>query len=123
MSRANHGLASMAALHSLFHFFHRHIFLVRGYGPNMTEWISEGAGTIAVKLILHGALLFAAGSDRLFENSIDVVNIKHQTDGRAAPRRWAFIAHFRMLIREHDRRVANLEFRMPNLSTGHWHAK
>src|SRR5258708_27358428 len=98
------------------HFLSRHIFFVSRDMPHVTERIFQSPGAITVELVLDRALFLAAGCDSLFEDRVAVFDIDHDAYRRAAEGLWTLIAHLGKFIGQHDRRIANLNFRMANLS-------
>src|SRR5712691_7028460 len=84
--------------------------------PNMAEWICQRAHAIAVKLVRHGFLNRRAGSNCLIKDRVDVFHIDHDAHWRSAERSWTFVAHLGVFIREHDRRIANLDLSVANLA-------
>src|SRR5712691_7086258 len=84
--------------------------------PNMAEWIGQRAHAIAVKLVRYGFLNRRAGGDCLVKHRVDVCHIDHDAHWRSAERLRTLVAHLRVFIREHDRRIANLDLSVPNLA-------
>src|SRR5881394_253191 len=100
----------------------REIFLVCGNGPLMTEWIQNGAASVAVELVLHWPKKFRAGRNRAGGHGVCILEIEHQPDGRAANRLRTARVHFGRLVGEHNAVIANLDLGMHDLAARPWHA-
>src|SRR5580658_8105932 len=88
----------------------------------MAEGIGQPAETIAPKHVRWFRRDLGAGADRLLEGRVDIFHVQENAGGRATQsvRRTATAAgHF---IRQHDDRVADFEFGMPDLSRRPLHA-
>jgi hypothetical protein len=57
---------------------------VRRYVPNVAERIFDSPCSVAVELVLYGALQRAAGSDSLRYSRVNVVDVQMDMDRRSA---------------------------------------
>src|SRR6266511_3094434 len=105
-------------LHALVDLVHRQVFLVRRQGPDMAEWVCQGAGAVAVELILDWPKLFSPGGYRLAKLCVHVLDVEQDADRRAAERLRAAEAHVGVLVGHHDRRVADLDLGVADLAAG-----
>src|SRR5437867_11567767 len=83
----------------------------------MSKRISYLPRTISIELIFHRPLQLCAGCHRLLDGRVYILDIEKNADGRPAQRLRAAMSHLWMLIRHHDHRIADLDFRMAHLST------
>src|ERR671919_2387264 len=67
----------------------RQVFLVRRDVPDMAEGILDGAGPVAVELVLDRPQLLRAGRHGLPGHGVHVLDVEMQADRRAADRLWA----------------------------------
>src|ERR1700722_5869526 len=81
--------------------------------PLVSKWILQRPRPIPVELILERLKLFCSACDRLLENFVHLIDVYHQPHAGSAERLRATMAHFGMLIREHDDRIANLDLGVP----------
>ena len=73
-------------LDALLHFRRRHVFFVRGHPPEMTKRVFKLAGPVAVKLVSDRLAFRCSGGHRLLEESVHVLHVEMDIDGRAAQR-------------------------------------
>src|SRR5438105_2212063 len=95
--------------------FAAQVLLVGGDGPNVAKWIREGAAAVAVELVFHRVQFLGAGSNRLLVAGIDIIDIEHNPDRRAAERFGALAAHLRAFIGEHDPRITDANLGVADL--------
>src|SRR5579862_3488557 len=105
-SSATSGAALFSELrHALLHLFHRQVLLVRADRPDMAERIDDRPHAIAIELIGDRTLNRGAGSHRLRERLVDILDVQQQADARAAERLRAAIRV--VLVGEHYVRIAD----------------
>src|SRR5437588_12479718 len=80
----------------------RHVLDVSGDGPDVTERVLERPGAIAVELVLHRPLRPRAGFEGALEHGVDIREVQHDADARAAERARPAVTHLGMLVPEHD---------------------
>src|SRR5690242_13918578 len=76
--------ALMQLRHAPLDLFRRHVLDVRGDRPDVTERIDERAAAIAVELVGHRFPFRSTRGQRLAEDAVDVLDVDHEPDGRAA---------------------------------------
>src|SRR5439155_17568166 len=96
----------------------RDVFLVRADGPFVAEGVGDGAGAVAVELVLQRLEHFRAERHGPIEHRVAVLEIERQPDRRAADGLRAARVHLRMFISEHNVRIADLDFRVADFPTG-----
>ena len=106
--------AAVRSFRAALHLFDGHIFLVGSYMPDMAERIDDGAHAIAVEFVRNRMLDGGAGADRLIESGVHVFHVDHNAHRRTVQRLRSFVPHIRVFIGQHDRRVANLDLRVPD---------
>src|SRR5712692_11046807 len=99
----------------------REVFLVGGDMPLVPERILEAAEPVAVELVCHRTYLPCAGTDRLLEHRVDVLDIEHDAYRRAADRLRTARVHLRKLVGEHDPGITDLDLGVPDPSIGLGH--
>src|SRR5678816_2847705 len=80
----------------------------------MAEGIFHRPGPVTVELVLHRPERLRAGSDRAIETSIHVLDIEMKAHGGSSNRLRATVAHVRKLVRQHDGRAIDFDFRVPD---------
>src|SRR6185312_15379086 len=101
---------------ALFHLFRRNVLNVSPDMPHVPKRINEAAGSITIELVFNWSKLFGASFESLFEDRIDVFNIKHDAGGRATERLGTDTFILGMLVREHNRRIANFDLSVADFS-------
>src|SRR5262245_52882037 len=87
----------------------RDVFLVRRDMPAVPERIFDGAGAIAVELVLDRAHDLASSRGRARNRRIDVGYVEMDLHGRAAARLRPEELHRFVFVGEHDPRIADLD--------------
>src|SRR5262249_30935858 len=90
----------------------------------MAERVLELSGPIAVELVLDRPQLLRARLQSALEGAVDVLDVdQHRHRGAPDGLRPADV-HVRVLVRDHDHGVADLELRVadPSVGRGHAHA-
>src|SRR5215510_1216100 len=82
--------------------------------PDVAGRIGHRARAVAVELVLHRSYQLGAGGQRALHDAIDVLDVQHDADRRAADPAWTQRADLGMLVGEHDGRVADLDLGVPD---------
>ena len=101
-------------LGALFHFLRRDVFDMGGDGPLVAVGIDDGARTIAIELILDGAIELCALGEGAADYGIDVRDVDEEADGGAAERLRANDLHGGIFIGEHDDGIADFQLGVAN---------
>ena len=89
----------------------------------VAEGIGQRSRAVSVELILQRAQFLAPGCDCLRIDRVDILDIDHQADGGPPKRLRALETHVGIFIREHDRRVPDLDLRVPDLASRSRHTE
>src|SRR6476646_9765620 len=97
-------------------------------GPDMPEWIKERSRAVAVKLVDDRPDFFSSSSESLFCRCVYIVDVQHDTYCRSTERLWRLryaygIRGTLRFIREHDARIPDLHFSVPDLPIRCWETK
>src|SRR6266496_1678361 len=79
----------------------------------MPKGVLDGRHPVAIEFVFDGAEQFGASPESTIDRSVDVREVEHDADRRAADRARAEGTHRRMLVGQHDNRAADCELRMP----------
>src|SRR5664279_6649070 len=90
--------------------------------PAMSEWVLNEAHAISIELVRNRLQYLRSIGHGALHRGIDIFNVKQHAHGRIAQRERALVTHLGKLIGQHDVRVANLQFSMPNAAVGTRHA-
>ena len=101
-----------------------HVFLVGPDVPDVPERVLDGAGPVAIELVLHGLKDLRSFRHGGLHGRVDVGDVQHDADRRAAELPRSACAHLRVLIGQHDDRITDADLRMPDFSArpGYPHA-
>src|SRR2546423_5029409 len=113
----------MCRFGATFQLFRRDIFFMCREMPNMTKWIEDSSHAITIELVLQSFLDRRSRGYRLIENRINVFNVNHEADGRAAKRLGSFVTHLCEFVGKHDWGIANLNFGVADFAIRRWKAK
>ena len=94
--------------------FGRNVLDVRGDVPDVPERVFDAARAVAVELIRDGSRQLCACLYSLIDQRIYVLDVDEETDWRAAERLRAARTNLRVLVREHDVRIADLDLGVPD---------
>src|SRR5262245_6263836 len=98
------------------HFLRRHILLRRRDHPFVAEGVGQLACAIAVEFVLYGPEQRRAGGHGAIDECVDVVDIEMQRDRTAAYALCGDGAEVRILVRQHDARIADADFGVADLA-------
>src|SRR5262249_31665606 len=97
---------------------HREVFLVRRHVPDVAVRIDDAPRAVTVELVLHRPERLRAGCDGATDDGVHVLDVQVQHHRRATDRARAAKVHFRVLVGQHDLRVADLQLRVPDAPVG-----
>src|SRR5205085_1051267 len=89
--------------------FGRNVLDVRGDVPDVPERVFHATSAVAVELILDGSRQLRACLHCSIDQRIYVLDVDEETDWRAAERLRAARTNLRVLVCEHDVRIADLD--------------
>src|ERR1019366_1122809 len=97
------------------HFLGWNVLGVCSHVPDLSERVFEATHAITVELVGHRHQQFGAGRHSSLDYSIDILEIQHDADGRAASGLRSQVPSFRMLVSQHNVRIADDDLGMTNL--------
>ena len=95
---------------------------MRAHRPDVPERIRQRSCAVSVKLIFHRTHRLRSILNRLVKHLVHIFHVHHQAHRSSAQRlRSPIVAH--AFVRQHDRRIANLNLRMHDgvVRPGHSH--
>src|SRR5438874_5635448 len=96
---------------------------MRSNGPGMAEGISKRSVAIAVELVLDRTDYLRSVRHGAFDNLVDILDVEHDADWRTAVGFRTARLHLGEFVGQHDRRIANFDFRMADRIPRPFHAK
>jgi hypothetical protein len=109
-------------LHPFRHLCRRDIFFVRRHRPGVSERISHPAVAVVPKHVGERGFDLCAGRNGLVEEGVHVLDVKEDAACVAAQRLRRPAAGAGHLVREHNPGIADLDFRVSDLSARTVHA-
>src|SRR5216684_476271 len=86
------------------------------------ERVLYESGAVAIELILYRLQYLSPGCNGIVHNGVHIVDVKKDANRGTAARLRSQVSHVGELVGQHNRRISNLDFGVPDPAIGLRHA-